>query len=209
MRRRLFWFACLCALALMLGYRARMTLERRSRKAKSSAEATLLRAKEYAVYDALLQSGVLGGAKKTDLFVIGDKTSVRISDLLDADQLARIAKAAHRRLDRRLVQDFIDKNGKEYQLERRFRVRREYVLVSDEEVRKLRSGEEREEFYIRSRNPVGKVCLSRMGFNSRRDEALMHVDNIRGELNASGFLALLKKEFWKWRVEWKVGAWVS
>ena len=164
---------------------------------------------EYAVYDAVLESDVIHGAKKTNLFVIREKTCVVPCGSFEAEDLSGVLRRENRELDPGLVEDFLTKNGEQHRLERRFGIRTNYILMSEEEEERLREAPESEDPYAKYRNPVGKIWLSRVGFDSRGHQGLVHISTIRGVLWASGFLVLLEKRRGTWTVVWEAMTWIS
>ena len=93
------------------------------------------------------------------------------------------------------IDDFVAKNAKSYQLTKSFNLKLEYVLIPKEKLESSDSG--------------GLIALSRAGFDSSGNQALVYIDYGCGGLCGSGTYMLPVKNKQRWVVKKKFMAWVS
>lgn len=160
---------------------------------------------EYPIYDRVIQTKFL--TSQTALVVIKRFTVTRLGPDPEEKPPTRADFEArgffNGLLQRDLVTDFILKIHRPYRLEPRFNFGVAYRLVSEE-------GGEAEvslapipvEFsppgYAES--TIGVLEFSRVGFNRRRDQALVYVGNTRPDGTGGGFLVLLGRYGPDWTV---------
>lgn len=158
---------------------------------------------EYAVYNAVVKEKSLGG-----FIVICDRTSPGLGGKLWVGKtyLGRTFPLA----EETTIEDFLSKNEQSYPLKSCFHVRALVALISEEELGEIFEGTFRwSEFHLRYPFSQGFTELSRVGFNSRMDQALVYIGNSRGSLWGSGNYVLLSKEDGRWIVQDMGFAWIS
>jgi hypothetical protein len=113
--------------------------------------------------------------------------------------------------------DFDAKNKETYQLADRLSLTIPYVLVTEVQLRKIfyetADGKLDEEcwrrFYKEFPDAPGVIAFSRVGFNAKKDQALLYVGNQRDFLGGSGVFYLLSKRGKAWQVDKGVILWLS
>ena len=146
---------------------------------------------EYAVYNAILNSQFA----RTDVqrFVIRDKTSW-VANRANIDRVAPDVESG-------TISDFEANNEKSYSLERRLDLKTPYDLVRADEIDALfnqnvgpladMGGWAR--FYERYPGAPGLISFSRVGFDPKRDQALVYVAIQHNYLGGSGRFFVLSK----------------
>jgi len=162
---------------------------------------------EYAVYAALLDHEALGGGAP-GVLVIRDKTTVG-EEVDGNDQLVLYVRQKHPQMDESVAKDFVAKNKTPHLLARKFPVKQEYVLLSEQEADEIFKHGWWDDFYRKYPNSGGITEFSRVGFNSRGNQALVGAGNSSGGLAGIGLIILLDKEGGTWRVKWQEVIWVS
>jgi hypothetical protein len=164
-------------------------------------------AEEYAVYSALINQEYAG--PDIERIVIRDHTGVSAHPSLQ-EELARVSKQMRDGPDSAMVADFSTKNAQEHPLTNSFQAKVPCVLISQQELEAIFRGRGGwDEFYKWYPKSQGEMTLSRVGFNAKRDRALVYVGNQSHWLAGAGYYALLEKENGVWRVRDKVLVWVS
>ena len=113
-----------------------------------------------------------------------------------------------------MVEDFEKKNEKEGELARQLNLTINYVLLgekaSQDSPKTLEeSTKQWEEFHQKYPNSPGIISLSRVGFNSDKDQALVYTANSCGNLCGKGYYVLLMKSDKGWKVQKEIFLWVS
>lgn len=159
---------------------------------------------EYPIYNRVIDVKFL--TSQTETVLIGRLTATRLGpDDLDVPSrdYFRDRRPFAGQLAKELVTDFILKNRKPARLEERFTLSVPCRFVSEE------GAEEPEvslapipavfhELMQAAPSIVGILKLSRVGFSSRRDLALVYVEENRRDGSGSGFLMLLQRSGQGW-----------
>lgn len=103
--------------------------------------------------------------------------------------------------------DFETKNQNRYRLEDRFNLKVKTIFLSQAEIDKLVIPEWID--FLEKYPEHGLIELSRVGFNARRDRALVYAGNQGGPKSGSGFWILLSKTNGNWVIDQKIFAWLS
>lgn len=175
---------------------------------------------EYAVYSALLrQRRVPEGVTQ---FVIEDHTQT--TDFLYDDDLSGHLKYVKRRLpsfSQVAFNDFRAKNQASQPLNRSFNLKLRYSLLSRAKFESFAGPGGMMEmsevgwqiFYSEYRGASGLLSFSRVGFDHKRNQALVFISDMRGHSSGrqwgDGSYVLLIKKKGRWRVQGRVGIIVS
>lgn len=165
---------------------------------------------EYAVYAAIIEWGFL--TESTRLIVVTDHTAAGlfVEESLDEQMIEYIRDNMGTDLQAETLNDYLAKNEETYELEKRFPLNMQYVLISEAELSKIfEDGEGWDQFYETYPNSQGTMTLSRVGFNTNMDQALVYVGNQAHYLAGIGYYVLLAKEESAWAIENAVVAWIS
>ena len=115
------------------------------------------------------------------------------------------------KLSTEMISDFETINEQGYLLKPLFDLSIQYVLISDDEVKeiffKFEKGWER--YYERYPNSQGIMALSKVGFNSEMDKALVDVGNQSHNLAGAGYFVFLEKENGVWTITDILNTWMS
>jgi hypothetical protein len=86
-----------------------------------------------------------------------------------------------------------------------------YVLIGSEEVEDIfqLDGDGWEEFYRRYPNSPGTIWLSRVGFDARKNYALVYIGRQSHWRAGAGHFVILKKENGTWAVQRETMIWIS
>ncbi|HEX6188542.1 MAG TPA: hypothetical protein VFZ40_10715 [Pyrinomonadaceae bacterium] len=165
-------------------------------------------ADEYAVYTALLREK--GYDKEATKLVLED--AARWNDLTQPDQ-EQVEKMIGPSLLKETVADFAIKNERSAALTNRFQLKAAVVLISRDEVRGIFGDSDLDEawkvFHARYPKAGSIVNLSRVGFNTKKTQALIYYAYFCGGLCGQGQYILLTKKDDKWVIEKEVMAWIS
>jgi hypothetical protein len=167
-------------------------------------------AEEYAVYEAVIEWGFL--TESTKLIVVTDHTAAGlfVEESMDERMIEYIRDNMGTDLQAETLNDYLAKNEETYELGKRFPLDVQYVLISEAELNKIfEEGEGWDQFYSTYPNSQGTMTLSRVGFNTNVDQALVYVGNQAHYLAGIGYYVLLAKEQGAWVVENAVMAWIS
>lgn len=96
-----------------------------------------------------------------------------------------------------------------YPLNPYIRFKLPHILISDGEFDQLTKGGKWAEFYRRYPNSRGLVCLSRVGFNKQKTQALLYFVKQYDPEWAEGYLVLLAKKGEEWKRIAQVNVWMS
>lgn len=103
------------------------------------------------------------------------------------------------------IDEYRNKNDREYLFERRFQSGLQYQLISNEE--KISPGSP--EFKTRYPNAWGIQRFSRVGFNSDKTKAVLYAESICGARCGTGEYLILEKKDGAWKVVKNLMIWVS
>ncbi|OLE51366.1 MAG: hypothetical protein AUG51_22965 [Acidobacteria bacterium 13_1_20CM_3_53_8] len=167
---------------------------------------------EYAVYSAVI-SGTYG-ARSNQLIVIAGHAGYCKAG--DTAFVASEEGQAPSGVPTALYNEYLSKNMQCMKLDARFDVNVRYTLIGDDEISELQTHNTRAVpdrfwvyFYKKFPNSVGLIYFSRVAFNSARDQALISVEYSCGGTCGEGDFVLLKKEQNIWKIQNKIGLWVS
>lgn len=132
---------------------------------------------EYEVYSALVEE-VVAAEKRSGPVPIRDRTGCPKS-------VVEMASSGIDAVKPETWEEFKAKNVQEYPLEERFNLSVGYDLANERN----------------DPDAKGILGLSRVGFDSERSQALVHLDEIAAWYISSGSFVLLVKEDGAWRVE--------
>ncbi len=163
-------------------------------------------ADEYSVYAAALDKYVGSGS-----YVAAATTFVPVREKeLDRALSFPIDDADH--LSRALIEDFKSRNRHSQPLAQHFPEGIHVVFLSEIEHKSLFASSIEEgwdNFYRKYPGASGITYLSRVGFNQKRDTALIYVSNVRnGEVGGGAYL-LLTKSNGKWSVISRTRGWIT
>lgn len=164
---------------------------------------------EYVVYSVVLRDAF--GDDGTRQFAI--KKTI-YSQFIDADYKSLVKKLS---LDANLVRDFNERNDSDAEIQNRFNLKSKVNLVGDE-INEVLKPWERDFGELEEKNwsafrqkyqTFDLLSLSRVGFNQKREKALVVLGSQSGWLGGSGFYYLLVKKSDGWKIKKKVLAWIS
>jgi len=178
---------------------------------QQGSKSTAVEPEEHAVYSALIREMYL--SKNVDLIVIDDHTSKghhELSEIVDG------MKGMFRgQVEPAALEDFRAKNQEEHPLDSRLNLEVRYVLISKAEAKKLFEGGQSgpgkgwDGFYAKYPRSQGIMTLSRVGFNEKRDQAVLYVGNQSHWLAGAGFYVFLAKKDGSWVILNRKMVWIS
>lgn len=134
---------------------------------------------DYAVYSAAINT--LSAGIPSSLLMIQDRTFPQPSPRPVRTELVPAG----------VLEDFQIKNQQVYHLDRHFDLPNKYHLLSESEYSDIFQS-----------SPI--ITLSRVGFNSTKDVALLYLEFGKGAIAQKGYYVLLNKLKGRWRVQEKV-----
>ena len=148
---------------------------------------------EYSVYSDLINSRFL--RRGTNLAVITARTRF--------DSMASIPKE--------FENDLLPKNNQSYALQRRFHLRRRYLLLADDEVNRLIIDDPKggDTFWKTYPKSTGVLTLSRVGFNATKTKAFVCAAQVCGPLCGYGYSFVLEKQNGAWKITDEKQLWIS
>lgn len=164
---------------------------------------------EYAVYETVIESiYVTEGIK---LIVIMDHTTTGVSAGQSLDtEMEYLKKSLGAAIESATLNDYETRNEQTQELDRRFSLDAQYVLISESEVTEIfESGDDWSQFYATYPNSPGIVALSRVGFNAEMNQALVYVEDHAAYGSAQGLYVFLTKQEKGWVIQRMIVAWVS
>jgi hypothetical protein len=165
-------------------------------------------AEEYAVYSAVIEALYLHD--KIELIVVDDQTGLGYMAETGVDDKLEYARQKMPGLTPEIAADFKAQNQETYAVKSLFTLPCSYVLVSQAELQAIfQSRNGWDEFYRRYPHAQGRLTLSKVGFSSQRDKALVYAGNRSDTLAGMGFLILLVEEDGDWIIKDTVMVWVS
>jgi hypothetical protein len=152
---------------------------------------------EYAVYSAVLRHGL---AADTPRVVVAKHTAVRL-DLIEALRVHPNAVLAELAPPPAVLEDFVIANKDQTVLEPQLDLAMEYVLLDNAEINTAFGPEGWKGFYTRYPGAPGVVRVSRIGFDTELQHALVMIEQICGSECGAGRLVYLSRvETGSWRV---------
>ena len=168
--------------------------------AQSIENATIERG-EYAVYSATI-SAIYGNDGNAQFVISNPAGSPFFSGIKEKDIPFAIPAAP--RVAHETLEDFLQRNKTNRWLERRLNLKTDYVIVDHEEIKKLLhdfdAHNDWKDFNQKYPGAGGFISLSRVGLNSRLDEALVFASWTCGPLCGKGEFILLSRTDNGWTV---------
>lgn len=174
-----------------------------------------LDAEEYQVYNALIVKGfdLIASCFKSfgeiNLIVIDDHTETDSGFSGDLEEMLQWVSEQMPALDSETINDFKLKNAQSYPLSSNFDLPVKVLLFSEEEMKEIFDDGGWSEFYRRYPLAQGIMSVSRVGFNSTKDQALVYVGSSCDWLYGAGYYVLLTKENGVWVIQDEVMTWIS
>ena len=167
---------------------------------------------EYAVYSALIQTMYVKKGIRT--IVIAERTQFsKVNWERREDYLKSILEEL-RPVSQETIEDFEKMNQQEVELASRLNLTVNYELLDP---RRQPSGVKTPDesvkywaqFFERYPDSPGIISLSRVGFSSGKDQAVVYVSNLCGDLCGKGYYVLLINSDKGWKVQKEMMLWVS
>lgn len=171
---------------------------------------------EYAVYSAILNSQY-DSSKSKKLVINRETTNKKENVCIGFIGGITFSGAKRPETESDTASDFDAKNAKPSLLETRLHVRVPYVLVSNDELQGIFTTDAAghpnsdgwAQFYKRYPGSSGIVAFSQVGFNLKRDQALVWSVHQNGLVEGTGVFFVLSKNNGVWKVEKQVMIWIS
>ena len=163
-------------------------------------------AEQQAVYSVLLQDRYSAPS-----YVIMDATATNLGGVADTvSTLDRIVKDM-RLVDQTTTESFRARNDASYPVQPGMHLGSPYVLMTQDEMTLMFSQNRDgwQAFYGQYPDAPGITSLSRVGFNTALDQALVYVGTMSHYLAGAGYFVLLKKVNGSWIVDQQVMTWIS
>ncbi|HLW81744.1 MAG TPA: hypothetical protein VKS20_06860 [Candidatus Acidoferrales bacterium] len=162
---------------------------------------------EYAVYDAVLNSEY-ASSKAQELVINTETVSKKGGPFVGLVFGLAGTGAKPPKVESGTMSDFKAKGKKSYTLERQFRLKMQYVLRTNDELRPIFAartpGHPEEDgwfrFYRNFPQASGINGLSRVGFNSRKDQALVFLVHQSSGLGGTRIFFVLSKSGGTWKI---------
>src|SRR5262245_19727894 len=142
-------------------------------QSQRSGERSNIPAKEYAIYAAVIGDMLANRELSPDpqleveLLVIAGQTVKNHQAAIVGQDEWKIAKQEFSPIiSQEIIDDYVAKNSKSHQLTKSFNLKLEYILIPEEK--------------LGSSDVGGLIALSRVGFDSRGNQALVYLDYDRG-----------------------------
>jgi hypothetical protein len=158
------------------------------------------------VYAALLQK-----LYPAQSYVIMDTTATSPAGVGEtASTLDRALKNMHD-VDPNTADNFLARNDAAYPVQANMDLGSGYVLLNQAEMRQIFSQNRDgwQLFYEQFPDAAGITTISRAGFNTTLDQALVYVGTMSHWLAGAGYYVLLKKVNGTWTVDQQVMSWIS
>lgn len=168
---------------------------------------------EYAIYSLIIRTRF--AEKEVTKIVIQDRAGtpgILTAQMADGErQFEAYVRKMLPEVQAATVADFKG-NGKEAgQLEKRFSINVPYFLVTSKEISEIfhARGDAWNDFYKKYPGAQGILSFSRVGFDRRRDQALVYYGNQAAWLGGAGYLVLLAKTNGSWVIVKTSMLWIS
>src|SRR5262245_59207212 len=171
-------------------------------RSRQAGDQSSIPAEEYAVYAAVIGNMFAGDIvtfdtqSKVKILVIEDKTVMGANaDMGEENEGERLKQVGFSPiLSQETIDDYVAKNAKSYQLTKSLDIKLKYTLIPKGKIEQIFDGLPSSEFYRQFPDSGGYIALSRAGFNTRGDQALVYMHHVCGGLCASGHYLLLVKK---------------
>src|SRR5215468_11107947 len=173
-------------------------------------------AEEYTIYAAVIDHMFAGdkvpfnSQAPVKMLVIKDWTvSNAFAAIAKEDEGSRM-RQEFTSISQETIDDYLAKNAKSHQLTKSFDLKLNYILTPKEKIEEIfKSPGWWDEFYRQFPNSNGFIGLSRAGYNSSGNQALVYMEHSCGGLCGKGHYLLLVKNDQGWVVQKKFMAWIS
>jgi len=171
-------------------------------QSKRSGERSNIPAKEYAIYAAVIGDMLANGELSPDpqlevelLVIAGQTVKNHQAAIVRQDEGKIVKQEFSSIISQETIDDYVAKNAKSHQLTKSFNLKLEYILIPEEK--------------LGSSDVDGLIALSRVGFDSGSNQALVYIQHYCGPLCGGGNYMLLVKTRQGWIVKKRVNSWVS
>lgn len=163
---------------------------------------------EYAVYRTLIESWYLH--QETRLVVIQDHEDLELWGE-NLDHILLSVKKTLPEVTEEILDDFKAKNRQLLPVKPLFALSVACVLISTQDINDIfrADGEGWDGFYRRYPGSQGVITLSRVGFNGKRDQALVYIGSQSHWRSGSGHYVFLIEQDGVWRVHSDTLTWIS
>ena len=172
-------------------------------QSQRSGERSNIPAKEYAIYAAVIGDMLANGELSPDpqlevelLVIAGQTVKNHQAAIVGQDEGKIVKQKFSSNISQETIDDYVAKNSKSHQLTKSFNLKLEYILIPEEK--------------LGSSDVGGLIALSRVGFDSSGNQALVYVDYGRGPtfcgVGRYGRYMLLVKNKQRWIVKKKFTA---
>lgn len=164
---------------------------------------------EYKVYSALLKARYSADKPKT--LVVVKMTSPNELILPDTDDQNDILKKPGS-LTKEILNDYNTRNHSQLELRDIFDLKAKVLLVDEKEIHDIfrqQGVDGWKSFYQRFPDSGGFIKFSRVGFDAKRNLALIFVSHHCGGRCASGTYIILEKESNEWKIKEEHLVWIS
>jgi len=184
-------------------------------QSRQAGDQSNISAEEYAIYAAVIGDMFAGDRvtfdtqSKVKILVIEDKTvSEHFDSAAGENESERLKQIFSPPISQEIIDDFVAKNAKSWQLTNSLDLKLKYTLIPKEKIKPI-TGDPSDEFYRQFPDSGGYIALSRVGLNASGDQALAYMQHVCGGLCGTGHYILLLKKNGKWGVQEKFRAWIS
>lgn len=158
---------------------------------------------EYAVYDAIINDLYI--KEDVKIIVLREQTIDFLHSGDDLEVPMKYVKNKFPKLANDTLNDFLTRNGHTHILENEFKLRVPCVLISEEQYREVWNTVDGRfgwtEFYNKHPGAQGIAALSRVGFNNKKDQALVYLGNSPSTMGGQSYYVLLEKQGGNWKVQ--------
>lgn len=172
-----------------------------------SARAVDASTEEYDVYSAVIADWFAG--THYDRIVIQNVTESNDVTIERVNRKERYFARMFPALKNGVARDYNIRNKEPLRFKDSLELKMEYVLIDEKEIEKVFKNRTWGEFYKKYPNSGGLVSLSRPGFNSGMNQALIYRQYWCGWLCGGGDYLLLKKSSGRWTIVKEHTVWVS
>jgi hypothetical protein len=185
-------------------------------RSRQASDQPGISAEEYAVYVAVIgdmfagDKGAFDTQSKVKILVIEDRTVSSLDDAFAGEnEVEKLKQGFSPIISQETIDDYVAKNAKSHQLTNSLDLKLKYTLVPREKIMRIFTGLPSDEFYRQFPGSGGYIALSRVGLNSRGDQAFVYIRHICGGLCGSGHYRALVKKNGEWVVQKKFSPWIS
>ncbi len=177
--------------------------------ASNKASSTPSTTDKYAVYKAVIESLYL--SEGFPLVVLKDHTALDTSPGESLDNvIAYIQENLGSAIESETLNDFRAKNRQSQEELDAGLFDKRCVLISEVKIKGIfEHGGNWSQFYITYPNSQGIMTLSRVGFNTKKNQALLYVGNQSDYLAGRGYYIFLTKKGEDWIIQTMIKAWIS